>query len=147
MMGKGLARQLGRCETASSSSSSSSSSAAAPAFCSDGPLYNKVRAAYTKLWDIIEANSAVLGLEVWSWRFGEAGYEVVPLGEVTSTESNVRQLWSLTFLAVHREVFGGGGNATSSAGPAQQTASMAAEVEVTWGAMAWVLVAAGLLLW
>lgn len=108
MMGKGLARQLGRCDTSSSSTSSSSPSSftpSQPAFCADTTLYSKVKNAYNHLWDLIERNEQQLSHEVWSWKYEYGGYEVVQLGEVTSTESNIRQLWSLTFLAVTREEF------------------------------------------
>ena len=96
MMGKGLARQLGRCAETDG----------APEFCSNTTLHGKIVAAYNRLWDLIEANSAQLSHEVWSWRYA-GGYEVVQFGDLSSTESDVRQLWSLTFLAVHREDFGG----------------------------------------
>ncbi|KAF1843180.1 uncharacterized protein K460DRAFT_418295 [Cucurbitaria berberidis CBS 394.84] len=94
MMGAGLSRQLGRC-----------TSDDVPDFCKDTTLHSKILSAYNRLWDLIEANRAQLSHEVWSWRY-DNGYKVVQLGEITSTESNVRQLWSLTFLAVHREDFG-----------------------------------------
>ncbi|CAO2653363.1 Nn.00g027740.m01.CDS01 [Neocucurbitaria sp. VM-36] len=99
MMGKGLARQLGRCNNANSEDDRS------PDFCKDSELYGKIVEAYGRLWDIIEANQAQLSHEVWSWRY-DGGYKVVQLGDLVTTESNVRQLWSLTFLAVHREDFG-----------------------------------------
>tara|TARA_R110002003_G_scaffold143_16_gene13316 strand:- start:4247 stop:4486 length:240 start_codon:yes stop_codon:yes gene_type:complete len=75
------------------------------AFCNDGELYGKVRSAYNALWDTIEANKALVSQEVWSWSYAGAKFAAVPLGSITATESNVRQLWSLTFLAVHRESF------------------------------------------
>lgn len=73
-------------------------------FCSTD-LRTKVLSAYNRLWDTIEANTAQLSHEVWTWSYSGGKYQAVPLGAVTSTESNVRQLWSLTFLAVHREKF------------------------------------------
>jgi hypothetical protein len=78
-----------------------------PDFCNDSQLYNKVLAAYNSLWDTIDANRDQLSHEVWSWSYNGGQYQAVPLGAITSTESNIRQLWSLTFLAVHREKFGG----------------------------------------
>ncbi|KAH7371704.1 hypothetical protein BKA66DRAFT_551495 [Pyrenochaeta sp. MPI-SDFR-AT-0127] len=93
MMGAGLSRQLGRC-----------GSNDAPDFCNDSTLRGKILSAYNRLWDIIEANQSQLSHEVWSWRY-DNGFKVTQLGDITSTESNVRQLWSLTFLAVHREDF------------------------------------------
>lgn len=93
MMGAGLSRQLGRC-----------TSSDVPDFCNDSTLRSKVLSAYNRLWDIIEANQSQLSSEVWSWRY-DNGFKITPLGDLTSTESNIRQLWSLTFLAVHREDF------------------------------------------
>jgi len=68
-------------------------------------LLNKVRSAYDRLWDLIEANSAQLSSEVWSWNYDNE-FKAIPLGSIISTESNIRQLWSLAFLAVKRESFG-----------------------------------------
>jgi hypothetical protein len=76
-------------------------------FCNDSQLYGKVLSAYNGLWDTIDANRAQLSHEVWSWSYNGGQYQSVPLGAITSTESNIRQLWSLTFLAVKREKFGG----------------------------------------
>ena len=80
-------------------------------------IVTQTKAAYTKVWDTIEANKEHLGTEVWSWRWteekvgataGEGDFEYVPLshqrtpdGE-TQTESNIVQLWSLAFLALER---------------------------------------------
>ncbi|KAF2628120.1 glycogen debranching enzyme [Macroventuria anomochaeta] len=97
MMGAGLGRQLGRC-----------SSSNVPDFCNDTPLYNKVLSSYNRLWDLVENNEAQLSSEVWSWNY-DNGYQATPLGSIIATESNIRQLWSLTFLAVRREKFGGSG--------------------------------------
>ena len=101
MMAKGLERQLGRCDSSS-----------VPAFCDDLSVYNNVKLAYNKLWDVIDDNRAQLQSEVWSWTHSEdAGYRITPLGALppppgvsSGTESNVRQLWSLTFLAVRRDL-------------------------------------------
>ncbi|KAJ4359215.1 hypothetical protein N0V95_002381 [Ascochyta clinopodiicola] len=93
MMGAGLGRQLGRC-----------ASADVPDFCNDANLYSKVLSAYNRLWELIEANSAQLSSEVWSWNYDNE-FKATPLGSITSTESNIRQLWSLTFLAVKKESF------------------------------------------
>jgi hypothetical protein len=99
MMAKGLERQLARCNDS-----------AAPAFCDDVSVFDNVKLAYNNLWDVIEDNEAQLQSEVWSWTYSEdGGYSVTPLGALppppgvsSGTESNVRQLWSLTFLAVRR---------------------------------------------
>jgi hypothetical protein len=99
MMAAGLQRQLGRCDSSISS----------PEFCDDEPVYRNVVAAYNHLWDIIDANRDVLSNEVWSWIYKDGDFQFEPLGAlpppagVNPTESNVRQLWSLTFLAVQRD--------------------------------------------
>ncbi|KAF5023540.1 hypothetical protein F66182_4407 [Fusarium sp. NRRL 66182] len=95
LMARGLERQIARC---------SSSDANVPAFCSDDGVYTALRRAYNHLWDVIEDNSEQLQSEVWSWTYSAtSGYGFSPLGILSSgTESNVRQLWSLTFLAVGR---------------------------------------------
>jgi hypothetical protein len=95
MMAQGLARQLDRCNLPSD----------VPEFCDNGALYDKVLAAYNHLWDIIDANEQQLSSEVWSWRWEDGGYKVVSLGSISTTESDIRQLWSLTFLAVGRRQF------------------------------------------
>ncbi|KAH6690381.1 glycogen debranching enzyme [Plectosphaerella plurivora] len=92
MMAAGLGRQLGRCE-----------SEAVPDFCGDAKLHSRITAAYNRLWDIIEENQKILSSEVWSWRYENGRFNALALGELSSTESNVVQYWSLTFLAVRRE--------------------------------------------
>ena len=73
--------------------------------------FDNVLKAYNSLWDLIEANQASLSSEVWSWLFdkGTGKFVFEPLGALpppagsSPTESDVRQLWSLTFLAVTRD--------------------------------------------
>ncbi|EXJ59025.1 hypothetical protein A1O7_06456 [Cladophialophora yegresii CBS 114405] len=107
MMAKGLERQLARCDSTNTTSAAS----ATPAWCSDSSVYNNVLLAYNTLWDSIEANSAQLQGEVWSWRYNNrtGNFTTLPLGVLppppgvsAGTESDIRQLWSLTFLAVTR---------------------------------------------
>ncbi|KAM0553213.1 hypothetical protein ACHAPJ_007501 [Fusarium lateritium] len=106
LMAKGLERQLSRCP----SSDSKRSSDKAPAFCSNDGVYTALKRAYNHLWDIIEDNSDRLQSEVWGWSYSaKGGYKFAPLatlppppGLSPGLESNVRQLWSLTFLAVKR---------------------------------------------
>lgn len=116
MMAAGLARQLGRCSSSdvpgktilpsnTSFFSLANSILSNIDFCKDDTLHGKVVSAYDRLWDIIDANTAQLGNEVWSWTY-DNGFKFEPIGAFTSTESNIRQLWSLTFLAVHRENYG-----------------------------------------
>lgn len=93
-----------------------------PAKAAGGDLYNEVRTkmkrAYGKVWDTIEASKEHSLAEVWSWRWdenakgdGESGkdnFAYVPLSHLSTpdgerqTESNVRQLWSLAILALQR---------------------------------------------
>ncbi|EKJ73111.1 hypothetical protein FPSE_06724 [Fusarium pseudograminearum CS3096] len=104
LMAKGLERQLARCPTSKAKAND------APVFCTDDDVHKTVRLAYNHLWDIIEDNSERLQSEVWSWSYSTKGdYRFAPLGTLppppglgSGTESNVRQLWSLTFLAVKR---------------------------------------------
>lgn len=99
-------------------------------FCNDSELYDKVLSAYNRLWDLIEANSAQLSSEVWSWNYND-GYQATPLGTFVPTESNIRQLWSLTFLAVKREIFGTSGNGTGGNSTGRNSTSGPPQVEGT----------------
>ncbi|KAK0387669.1 hypothetical protein NLU13_3914 [Sarocladium strictum] len=98
MMAAGLERQLSRCEASKS----------APDFCDDKKVHGQVLKAYNRLWDIMNNNTAQLSSEVWSWKYEDKKFKAIPLGELppppgsSPTESNIRQLWSLTFLAVKR---------------------------------------------
>lgn len=99
MMARGLELQLSRC-----------SSSSAPDFCSDNSVHSNIKNAYNTLWDSIEANSAHLSTEVWSWTYDAAQkkFDFIDLGALppppgsSPTESDIVQLWSLTFLAVTR---------------------------------------------
>ncbi|KAH8885341.1 glycogen debranching enzyme [Thozetella sp. PMI_491] len=93
MMAAGLQRQLGRCYTCGR-----------PDFCKDSDMLAKIKKAYSRLWDIIEANTAQLGQEAWSWTY-DNGFHYASFGALGSGEGDVRQLWSLTFLAVTRQKF------------------------------------------
>lgn len=99
MMAAGLRRQLGRC----------ASNATAPDFCNDRVVRGNVLQAYNHLWDLIEANTDNLSTEVWSWLYQGGTFVVEQLGAlpppagVNPTESDIVQLWSLTFLAVTRD--------------------------------------------
>ena len=92
MMARGLEMQLGRC-----------SGANRPAFCSEAAVLCNVQRAYAKLWDSIDANREHLNNELWSWRYANGKFEFLDLGALSSTGSNIVQLWSLTFLAVTRD--------------------------------------------
>ncbi|AEO67894.1 uncharacterized protein THITE_2049447 [Thermothielavioides terrestris NRRL 8126] len=104
MMAAGLGRQLGRGTSSGKGKGDDDHGEEEPAFCRDKPLREKVRAAYHRLWDLIEANAAQSSEEMWTWRWDpQSGFVAVPFSDVSSTESDVRQLWSLAFLAVRRE--------------------------------------------
>lgn len=98
MMARGLELQLVRCNSSSST----------PEFCSTD-VYANVKDAYNVLWDSIEANEEHLSTEVWSWTYGNGRFNYVDLGALppppgsSPTESDIVQLWSLTFLAVTRD--------------------------------------------
>ena len=99
MMAAGFERQLARCSILGD----------VPDFCSDEAVYDNVLVAYNHLWDLIEANSQYLSSEVWSWQYQDGAFEFIDLGALppppglTPTESDIRQLWSLTYLAVTRD--------------------------------------------
>jgi hypothetical protein len=113
MMARGLEVQIARCNTPASFSSNPNASytaaAPVPAWCSDETVKANVLSAYNGLWDGIDANRQHLTTEVWSWTLGSGGaFGFVDLGALPPppgqgpTESDVVQLWSLTFLAVGR---------------------------------------------
>lgn len=98
MVARGLEAQLDRCNDEKT-----------PAFCSDSTVYDNVRRAYNTLWDNLERNQQYLAQEVWSWVYSDDDFHFTPLGSLPpppgvngGTESNIVQLWSLTFLAVRR---------------------------------------------
>ncbi|KAF2149042.1 carbohydrate-binding module family 52 protein [Myriangium duriaei CBS 260.36] len=105
MMARGLELQLDRC----SSSPSAGTNSSTPDFCSDSVVYGNVKSAYNKLWDSIDANRQYVTSEVWSWQWVGGKYEYATLGDLPpppgvggGTESDIRQLWSLAFLAITR---------------------------------------------
>ncbi|KAK5044948.1 hypothetical protein LTR84_010320 [Exophiala bonariae] len=109
MMAKGLERQLARCN---STKYVAPNTTQVPQWCDDETVEPNVRRAYNALWDSIENNAAQLQSEVWSWTYNNDTdtYTTTPLGALppppgvsSGTESNVRQLWSLTFLSVTRD--------------------------------------------
>jgi hypothetical protein len=98
MLAAGLQRQLGRCGISS-----------LPDFCSDDVVHGNVLQAYNHLWDLIEANTPNLSTEVWSWLYQDGGFVFAQFGALppppgqSPTESDIRQLWSLKFLAMTRD--------------------------------------------
>ncbi|KAL7786965.1 hypothetical protein V8C37DRAFT_285535 [Trichoderma ceciliae] len=117
LMAKGFERQLERCHATNLTDipSSITNASAIPQFCGDKGVRTALKSAYNKLWDIIDDNAGQLESEVWSWTYNggkngtEADFKFAPLGVLppppglgSGTESDVRQLWSLTFLSVQR---------------------------------------------
>jgi len=60
--------------------------------------------AQSCLWDGIEATRAVQSSELWSWRYADGRYQVLPFGAAGADvdESNAAQLWSTVYLALRR---------------------------------------------
>ncbi|EGX94138.1 putative lipoprotein [Cordyceps militaris CM01] len=108
LVAQGFALQLGRCGNTTTSQPA--------AFCLDVSVYGALRAAYNRIWDVIEDNQSTLQSEVWSWTYSpnstrRDGFTYAPLGVLppppgagAGTESDVRQLWSLVFLAMSRDI-------------------------------------------
>lgn len=61
-----------------------------------------LRSAQAQLWRAIQATRAVSNSELWSWRFANGKYQVVPFGAGAKDvdESNAAQLWSTVYLGV-----------------------------------------------
>jgi hypothetical protein len=100
-MVRGLEKQLGRCSLVDPHQR--------PDFCSDAVVYNNVRHAYNKLWDVLEANKDFLLDEVWSWVYKDGKFKRTSLGSMQPppgvegiAESDIIQLWSLMILAMKR---------------------------------------------
>lgn len=64
----------------------------------------RLAAAQSKLWTAIDAGRSVQSSELWSWRYADGGYRIVPFGASggDADESNAAQLWSTVYLAVKR---------------------------------------------
>ncbi|WP_443026648.1 hypothetical protein [Sphingomonas sp. Leaf21] len=73
-----------------------------------GDLPADVRASLMRaqscLWDGIEATRSVQSSELWSWRYADGRYDIVPFGAAGADvdESNAAQLWSTVYLALRR---------------------------------------------
>ena len=59
-------------------------------------------AAQTELWRIISATRTLQVSELWSWKYEDGRYQIVPFGAGRDDvdESNAAQLWSTVYLAV-----------------------------------------------
>lgn len=66
------------------------------------PLRTELTEARAQLWQAITATRAVANSELWSWRFADGRYQVVPFGagQQDVDELNAAQLWSTVFLAL-----------------------------------------------
>lgn len=65
-------------------------------------LHAQLQSAQRTLWTAIDAAHAVRSSELWSWRYADGRYRVVPFGASSgdADESNAAQLWSTVFLAL-----------------------------------------------
>ncbi|MFE9577633.1 hypothetical protein ACFYO1_14675 [Nocardia sp. NPDC006044] len=66
------------------------------------PVRDHLLTAQRTLWQAIDAAAPVANSELWSWRFEDGDYRIVPFGasEGDVTESNAAQLWSSVYLAI-----------------------------------------------
>lgn len=62
----------------------------------------KLVAAQTDLWRVIKNTRALQSSELWSWKYADGRYQIVPFGAGRNDvdESNAAQLWSTVYLAV-----------------------------------------------
>lgn len=62
----------------------------------------ELRRAQTCLWRAIDAGKSVQSSELWSWRYADGRYRIVPFGASGADvdESNAAQLWSTVYLAL-----------------------------------------------
>ena len=65
-------------------------------------LHDTLQSAQRTLWTAIDAAHAVRSSELWSWRYVDGRYQVLPFGASSgdADESNAAQLWSTVFLAL-----------------------------------------------
>lgn len=82
-LASGLERQLGRADL-------------------PRPVRDHLLTAQRDLWQVINAAAPVANSELWSWRFENGEYRIVPFGATAGdvTESNAAQLWSSVYLAI-----------------------------------------------
>ena len=67
-----------------------------------GPVRARLTAAQAELWRVIGATRALQVSELWSWKYEDGRYQIVPFGAGRDDvdESNAAQLWSTVYLAV-----------------------------------------------
>lgn len=65
---------------------------------------HQIARAQSCLWDGIEKTRSVQSSELWSWKYADNRYQVVPFGAAGADvdESNAAQLWSTVYLALRR---------------------------------------------
>jgi hypothetical protein len=65
-------------------------------------VLQRMRDAQQRLWQVIDAGSAVRNSELWSWTYEAGRFHVAPFGlsSADADESNAAQLWSTVYLAI-----------------------------------------------
>ena len=65
-------------------------------------IRSRLVAAQAALWRVIGASRALQSSELWSWKYADGRYQIVPFGAGRDDvdESNAAQLWSTVYLAV-----------------------------------------------
>lgn len=67
-----------------------------------GDVRARLIAAQSELWRVINATRTLQNSELWSWKYEDGRYQIVPFGAGRNDvdESNAAQLWSTVYLAV-----------------------------------------------
>lgn len=67
-----------------------------------GDVRSRLVTAQAALWRAISASRALQSSELWSWKYADGRYQIVPFGAGREDvdESNAAQLWSTVYLAV-----------------------------------------------
>ena len=65
-------------------------------------MKERLLAARTRLWSVIESTREMRSSELWSWQFSKGRYRAAPFGQNSgdADESNAAQLWSTVYLAI-----------------------------------------------
>jgi hypothetical protein len=69
----------------------------------DAGLKQRLLAASSRLWQVIDAGRSLRNSELWSWNYADRHFTVAPFGAnaADADESNAAQLWSTVYLAIH----------------------------------------------
>ncbi|KAH8658510.1 hypothetical protein BX600DRAFT_439672 [Xylariales sp. PMI_506] len=95
MMARGIELQVLRCNETSFQ----------PAFCRDESVMANIKTAYNLLWDSIQESSSHSTNELWSWKYENDTFQFEDYSQAApGGEGDAIQLWSLTFLAVKRNI-------------------------------------------